>query len=286
MILKYLIISMRPKHWIKNLFVFIPILVSGSFFDFNLIIDALFAFVSFCLASSIVYLFNDLLDIDKDKNHHVKRHRPIAKGILSVSFVVFSIMILGGIIFLVGIISTRNIILLIGGYLLLNFNYTVWLKKIPIIDILCISFGFVLRVQAGVMATGLSTSLWLISMTFTLAMLMALGKRKVELNNSNTQVTRESLKGYSKQSILSMQNIFVSSTIIFYLMYTHINKHNSGNEIFFYASSIFVILGLLRYVQLLSTDILEEEPTTLLYTDKVIIISIILWAFMIVISFL
>ena len=286
MIVKNIIISIRPKHWVKNLFVFIPVLVSGSFFHFNLIIDSLLAFVSFCMASSIVYLFNDLLDIDKDKNHNVKRHRPIAKGTLPVIVVLISVIIMSAIIFFVGTISTRNILPLIGGYLFLNFNYTIWLKKIPIIDILCISFGFVLRVQSGVMATGLSTSLWLISMTFTLAMLMALGKRKVELNNSDNQLTREALKGYSKESILGMQNIFVSSTIIFYIMYTHLNKDNSGNEMFFYSSSIFVILGLLRYIQLLSNDALAEEPTSLIYNDKFIVTSIILWALMIIISFL
>ena len=113
--------------------------------------------------------------------------------------------LLGAIIFFVGTISTRNILPLIGGYLFLNFNYTIWLKKIPIIDILCISFGFVLRVQSGVMATGLSTSLWLISMTFTLAMLMALGKRKVELNNSDNQLTREALKGYSNFRLIEVE---------------------------------------------------------------------------------
>jgi len=276
---------MRLKHWVKNFFVFIPILVSGSFFDFILLKDSLFAFLSFCLASSSVYFFNDIIDIEKDKNHPVKKNRPIASDKISLlPALFFMLLMLFGIVFIQSV-SLNNIYVIILGYLILNFIYSLWLKKIPILDVICISIGFVLRVQAGVLATGLDTSEWLISMTFTLAMLLALGKRKVELENSNSNDTRDSLKGYSISSINSMQNIFISCTMIFYLLYTNLNTTFSGNKILLYMSSVFVISGLLRYVHLSFSEIINEDPTDILYKDKFIMISVILWALMILLSF-
>ena len=283
--IKNFIISMRLKHWVKNFFVFIPILVSGSFFDFILLKDSLFAFLSFCLASSSVYFFNDIIDIEKDKNHPVKKNRPISSGKISLlPALFFMLLMLFGIVFIQSV-SLNNIYVIILGYLILNFIYSLWLKKIPILDVICISIGFVLRVQAGVLATGLDTSEWLISMTFTLAMLLALGKRKVELENSNSNDTRDSLKGYSISSINSMQNIFISCTMIFYLLYTNLNTTFSGNKILLYMSSVFVISGLLRYVHLSFSEIINEDPTDILYKDKFIMISVILWALMILLSF-
>jgi len=281
-----IISALRLKHWVKNLFVFIPILVSGSFFDLNLLYNAVLAFLSFCLASSVVYFFNDLIDIEKDKNHPKKKYRPIASGKISISVAIFFIfvMLLG--IILLQSISINNIYILIISYLFLNFNYSLWLKKISIIDVMCISTGFVLRVQAGVLSTGLDTSEWLISMTFTLAMLLALGKRKVELKYINSDITRDSLKEYSIQSIHSMQAIFISCTMIFYLLYVNMNTTFSGNLEFLHASSIFVIAGLLRYVQISFSENIDEQPTDILYKDKFIMISVFLWSIMIFLSFI
>ncbi len=281
-----IITALRPKHWVKNFFVFIPLLVSGSFFDLNLLYNAVLAFLSFCLASSVVYFFNDLIDIEKDKNHPKKKHRPIASGKISVSTAIFFILLmLLGLIWLQSI-SVNNIYILIISYLFLNLNYSLWLKKITIIDVMCISTGFVLRVQAGVLSTGLDTSEWLISMTFTLAMLLALGKRKVELNHINSNITRDSLKGYSIASINSMQSIFISCTMIFYLLYVNLNITFLGNLEFLHGSSIFVIAGLLRYVQISFSENIDEQPTDILYNDKFIMISVFLWATMIFLSFM
>ena len=284
--LKYLIVSMRPKHWIKNFFVFIPLLVSGSFFNWALVKNSLFAFLSFCLVSSIVYIFNDILDKEKDKKHQNKKYRPIAIGKISFSTVLFFIFFLSSLIFLFQSISKNNIYVSIISYLGLNISYSLWLKRIPIIDVLCISIGFVIRVQAGVFATGLETSKWLISMTFTMAMFLALGKRKVELKNSDSHLTRESLAGYTILAIENMQNIFIACTLILYLLYTELNKTFSGNKEFLYISSVFVITGLLRYVQLSYDDRLEDEPTNILYKDRFILISVFFWGLIISLSYI
>lgn len=283
--LKNIITLTRPKHWVKNLFVFIPLLVSGSFFNLFLIGESFLAFIIFCLTSSTVYVFNDIIDKEKDQNHPQKKNRPIANGRVSLSYAIILIIFLILIIIFIAKLMANNIIPVIFIYLANNFFYSLVLKKLPIVDIICISLGFVLRVQSGVLATDLETSIWLIFMTFTLAMLLALGKRKTELNKTLKKETRDSLNGYSISSINNMQNIFVSCTLIFYLLYTNLNNTYTGNKILLLTSSLFVIMGLLRYIHISSLDLIEEEPTEILFKDKIIMSSVILWGLIIIISF-
>ena len=183
-------------------------------------------------------------------------------------------------------LSTGGRVYLNRNKILININYSLWLKRIPILDVICVSSGFVFRVLAGVVATGLETSSWLISMTFSLAMLLALGKRKAELKKSQFVNTRDSLKGYSEFSIINMQNVFISCTLVFYLLYINFNDSFSGNKYFLYVSSIFVIAGLLRYIQISYQDVVDEQPTNILYNDKFIMLSVILWGLTIALSFL
>lgn len=282
--IKSLIVTMRPKHWIKNLFVFIPLLVSGSYLNLFLLKESLFAFLSFCLASSIVYFINDFIDIEKDKNHPVKKFRPIASGkINSLTILFFVLLMLLGLI-LIEMISINNTYIIISTYLVLNLNYSIWIKKLIIWDVICVSLGFVLRVQGGVLATNLETSPWLISMTFTLAMFLILSKRSSELKKSYSTKTRDSLRGYTLSSIKHMQNIFISCTLIFYLLYVNLNQTFSGRIEFLYISSIFVIAGLMRFIQISSLESELEDPTNLLYKDKVIMLSVILWGILIGLS--
>ena len=284
--MKYVLYAMRPQQWVKNIFVFIPILVSGSFFNISLLLDSFIAFISFCLAASIVYLFNDIIDFSNDKNHPKKKYRPIASGKISKNLAFISILIILFFVFYLQNLAINNIWIIIILYLILNLNYSLWLKKIIIIDVICISIGFILRVQAGVVATGLENSEWLISMTFTLAMLLALGKRKAELENYGSNLkSRDSLQSYTSPLINVMQIIFVTCTIVFYLLYTNLNSTFDGNSLLLSLSSIFVVAGLLRYVQLSFDNVIEEDPTNILYKDKFILSSVILWGFIIILSF-
>lgn len=277
---------MRIHHWIKNLFVFIPLLISGSFFDFFLIKESFIAFFSFCLTSSIVYFFNDIIDIEKDKLHDSKKNRPIASGKISIFFSYFFILIMLTSVVVLQSFLNNNIYEIIVAYLFINLNYSLWLKKIAILDIICISSGFVFRVLAGALATGLETSNWLISMTFTLSMLLALGKRKSEIQKFKSLETRDSLKNYSLLSINSMQTVFISCTLILYLLYINLSDNFMGNRIFLFFSSIFVVAGLLRYIQISFEKNNYEQPTDILYRDRFIIIVVISWGLTIIFSFL
>ncbi len=283
--MKYLI-AIRIKQWVKNLFVLIPLLVSGSFFNSVLLLESIIAFFTFCLVSSCVYIINDLVDKEKDEIHPIKKNRPIASGKVTFNSSIFLIVFMFFIVIFLQYISINPIFLVVLLYFILNIFYSFVLKKIVIIDVLSISLGFVLRVEAGVLASNLESSPWLIAMTFTLAMLLALGKRKGELEYNNKLLTRESLNGYSKPMINNMQNIFVSCTLIFYLLFVNLNTTFLGHKEFLYASAIFVIAGLLRYVQLSFSEILEEEPTEILYKDKFIMISVFLWGLLILLSFI
>ena len=192
------------------------------------------------------------------------------------------LMILG--LILIEIISINNTYMIISAYLVLNLNYSTWIKKLIIWDVICVSIGFVLRVQGGVLATNLETSPWLISMTFTLAMFLILSKRSSELKKSYSANTRDSLRDYTLSSIKAMQNIFISCTLIFYLLYINLNQTFSGRIEFLYVSSIFVIAGLMRFIQISSLDSEMEDPTNLLYKDKVIMLSVIIWGILIGLS--
>ena len=284
--IRSIILSMRIRHWVKNLFVFIPLLVSGSFLNFHLVIQSFIAFISFSFLSSSVYLFNDIIDIENDKLHYVKKNRPIASGKISIPVGYFLIFILLFLIIFLQSLLTENIYEILFMYLFVNINYSLWLKNISIIDVICISSGFVFRVLAGVISTGLETSSWLILMTFTISMLLALGKRKFELKKNKTNKTRVSLKYYTLKSIESMQNIFVTCSLIFYLLYVNLNDYFPGDKNFLLFSSIFVVAGLLRYIQISSEESNFEEPTEILYNDKFITISVFLWALIILLSFI
>ena len=145
---------------------------------------------------------------------------------------------------------------------------------------------FCIKSLAGALATGLETSTWLISMTFTLSMLLALGKRKSEIQKFKSLETRDSLKNYSLLSINSMQTIFISCTLILYLLYINLADNFMGNRIFLFLSSIFVVAGLLRYVQISFEKNNYEQPTDILYRDRFIIIVVISWGLTIILSFL
>ncbi len=278
--------SLRLKHWVKNLFVFIPLLVSGSFIELELLKESFFAFLAFCFASSFIYVFNDLIDREKDKNHPIKMNRGIASGKITTLKAILILILLLLVLLQVESLATNSFISVLLAYIFLNINYSLWMKKIPVLDVMSISIGFVLRVQAGVLATDLSTSPWLIAMTFTLSMLLALGKRKAELKNTDAVSSRSSLAMYNEKIISSMQSIFSSSTLIFYFIYTNLSNMFLGNQTYLQISTLFVVAGLLRYVQISFDEDMIEEPTNILLMDGFILVSVLLWSFSIAASFI
>tara|TARA_Y100000768_G_scaffold43326_1_gene28346 strand:- start:5567 stop:6430 length:864 start_codon:yes stop_codon:yes gene_type:complete len=277
MIFQNFLSLLRVKHWIKNLFVFVPIFISGNFFEITLLHNSLLGFIVFSFASSSIYIFNDLIDIERDRNHHVKKNRPLASGAISKKTAVFSIIFLLASIYVIfGYINYVGIEVVIG-YLLLNVLYTFYLKHIVILDVMSISSGFVLRVMLGVMISNLELSQWLIALTFSLCMLLALGKRRAELKLENSNTSRPALNQYNLDLISSLQVIFVCITIMFYMMYTIFNNNFPGNTELLFYSSIFVIAGLARYMAIATSESMIDEPTNIVYQDHFILITVLSW---------
>ncbi len=269
----------RPKHWIKNLFVLIPLLVSGNLLDQTLLLPSFYGFLAFCLASSTIYVFNDIIDIENDRNHPIKKGRPLPSGIVTTNQAIFLIILLLAItIFITSRLNMSSIVMLIA-YSFLNILYTLKIKKYAILDIISISLGFVFRVQMGVFITELDTSAWLLVLTFSLSMLLALGKRKAELHLEIQNNSRKSLDGYNKEFITSMELIFITNTLVYYVLYTFFSESFPGDLSLFAFSSIFVLMGLSRYLYLSINEKFDTfyDPVEILFKDKFIMVSVILW---------
>ena len=275
----------RIKHWIKNLFVFIPLLVSGNIFDEVLLYKSIIIFFVFSFTSSAVYIFNDLMDIELDKLHPKKKNRPLANGTITISLANFvAAFLLASSLLLLFLINFDGLfpILL---YLIMNILYSLYLKSLPLFDIFSISLGFVLRVLAGLAVTSLSSSFWLISLTFTLSLLLATGKRRHELAFNEAILSRPSLSNYSLKFLESAQTMFANLVITFYVMYTFFNENFSGNHMTLMYSSVFVLGGILRYLQVNFSQNSIEEPTDILYYDKFLLTIILLWVLTIVFAY-
>ena len=251
--------------------------MSGNFLVYSFFENSIIAFSLFCLASSSVYIFNDLLDLNRDKEHSVKKNRPLSSGRISRQRGIFILLVLLSLIILIGYFNSFTGYKIISAYLILNFLYTTYLKHVEIIDVICISIGFVLRVSLGVVFSKLDTSLWLIGLTFSLSMLLALGKRKAEIKSQASTKVRPSLRRYNSEIISQLQIIFVTVTLIFYVMYTLFNQTFPGDRELLFYSSIFVTAGLGRYMMITSSDSMIEEPTNIVYQDRFILFTVLCW---------
>ncbi|QYO65880.1 decaprenyl-phosphate phosphoribosyltransferase [Leptolyngbya sp. 7M] len=270
---------LRPQQWIKNLFVFIPAFFAGKVW---LLIESpklILTFIAFCLIASAVYIFNDLRDLEYDRLHALKRQRPLATGAVPVRNAVALMIILAIASILIAFYISNNIPLIIGGYAVLNLIYSLGLKHFSLIDISFISIGFVLRVLAGGMAIDVTVSKWLVMMTFLLASCLALGKRRDDLLlDIEKEDLRPALKGYTLGFIDTCLVVLGVATIVCYIMYTVseevVQRLHSDN---IYLTSVFVILGMLRFLQIAMVEENSGSPTDILLRDRFIQILIGLW---------
>lgn len=274
----YLIILLRPHQWIKNFFIFAPLLFSLEF-DSGIIYDVLVGFLLFSFAASSIYILNDYHDINEDKAHPIKCKRPLASGTISKKMAIFTMVCL----FSFSIICSfyLNImfacILLI--YIILNIAYTFKLKHVSILDISIIAIGFVLRIFAGAELISSTPSMWIVLVTFVLALFLALAKRRDDcLLAINGKKTRKNIDGYNLEMVNAAMTLMAGVTIVSYLMYTvspevlaRLNTHN------LYLTSFFVILGILRYMQLTFVELNSGSPTKLVLKDKFLQFTIIAW---------
>jgi 4-hydroxybenzoate polyprenyltransferase len=260
----------RPKQWVKNGFVFAPLIFSGELLNPSAISHALFAALFFCLASSATYIVNDLRDIEADKRHPKKsKSRPLASGLVSKS----SALILLGLLYFIllyGYFIMPKVILVIGVYLILNLAYTFFLKHEPVIDIFTIAIGFVLRVIAGAVALDLAPSVWMCVTTLCLALYLAAVKRRQELAQSGAD-GRKVLAKYSVALVDRYAEMSATGALLFYSMFVMSTRPELAITI------PLVLYGLFRYWYVVEALDGGESPTDALLADWQLMLVIALW---------
>ena len=287
----------RPRQWIKNLAVFTPIIFTGQLFNGAAFWQSFWAFIALCFLSSSNYIFNDILDAPHDRKHPFKKFRPIASGklprytaaIVSIIFVIIGLNIsvsLGQAFLIMAII-----------FILLEYFYSLVFKHFTVIDILTISGAYFVRVYAGEAATGFHISIWLALAVLSLALFLAIGKRRAELTlmqgykNALPRDTRESLLHYSEKLLDTYTAMFANSTFITYMFYTFLAKLNQPGFFLKNISDLtldiadrkwmiitipFVLFGIMRYMQLIYEG-QGESPEQILTSDPPLLITVILW---------
>lgn len=271
--------SLRPAQWTKNFFVFAGIIFSLKFFEINFLIKVIYAFVVFCLASSAIYLINDIKDIEGDKRHPQKKFRPIASGQISIpAALILALALLAGSIYW-SFLLDLSFALVILTYLILMLLYTFLLREMVILDVFSIAAGFVLRALAGAVVIRVEFSPWLMICTVLLSLFIALGKRRHELVSLEEAVEhRKILDEYNPKLLDQLISAVAGSTVMAYALYTlwpgTIAKFGTVNLVY---SVPFVLYGIFRYLYLIYKREEGGRPEKILVTDLPLIFSIILW---------
>ena len=266
----------RPKQWTKNFFCLVGIFFIGKF-SADLLLPVLMTFVAFCLVSSSVYIFNDLIDREADKIHKVKRERPLAKGDVSVlgSCVLSAVFLLSGLA-IVGNINNATLSC-VGFYLLVNISYSLWLKHVVLVDTFCIAMGFVLRLLSGIYAINAIPTGWITLCTMFLAIFLAFGKRRCELNANNeaSASQRPVLTHYTVEFLDFLLNSTATMTIMSYAIFTT----SSGKNPSLVMTVPIVYYAIVYYKRLVMVLNIGEDPTLVILKDRKLQLAIILWLF-------
>ncbi len=270
MVIIDLVKLMRPKQWVKNIFVIAPLFFANAFNDLVSIQNSVLAFVIFCLASSATYVLNDIFDAEADRKHPTKsQKRPIASGRVTVRQATM-LLILLYLLHIPAFLVMPDIAFIILGYIFLNAAYLFYLKHQPVLDVFSIAVGFVLRVFAGAEAIGVGTSDWMMFSTFSLALFLASIKRRQELKNSGADA-RLALKAYTVDLATRFAEISAVSALVFYSLY--ILTQNKG----LWITVPLVMFGLFRFWYIV--EVLEdgESPTDVLYSDWPLLLTVLVW---------
>lgn len=282
--LKQLLITMRPKQWTKNLFIFPALVFDLKLLDPAYVSKTILAFILFCILSGSVYLINDLADIEKDRQHPVKRNRPLPSGKLRRSWAIIAAVVLPVIALALSFLL-KPLFGLVGlSYFILFLAYSFLLKNIVILDVLIIATGFVLRVAAGsVVAEAERFSPWLYVCITLLALFVGLGKRRNEviLLDANALQHRKVLREYSPQLLDEMMALVTSSTLIAYSLYTFSAENLPANKSMMLTIP-FVVYSIFRYLYLIHQKNLGGSPEEILIRDIPFIISNLSWIIVVV----
>ena len=283
--LKHVGVSMRPGQWVKNLFIFAGVIFSGNLFHPEVLIRVGNGFILFSLVASSVYIFNDIIDLEYDRAHPQKKTRPLAAGLLNVAAAYASVIVLATAGLIGALILDRIFFAILLSYLIINLAYTLKIKKMVILDIMCIASGFVLRVVAGTELAEVAASDWLILCTITLSLFLGFSKRRHELvaTGSRALSHRKVLGDYSLSFLDQMIAVASACTVMSYALYTvspqTVNRFGTRNLVF---SIPFVIYGIYRYLYLIHQKNLGGNPPAEMIKDLPLLINALLWALSVV----
>ena len=281
--MKYLKL-IRPQHWIKNFFVLIPMFFGGELFDLESITNGIVVFFAFSFVASSIYCYNDIVDADADRSHPIKCRRPIASGAVSVrhAYWLMAAMFLLSMstLLLLPPLSMWNVMAVVLFYYVLNLAYCSKLKQYAILDVCLVAFGFVLRIIAGGQAEDVELSTWIVLMTFLLTLFLSFAKRRDDVlrMNETGEAPRHNTSRYNLTFINQAITITASVTLVCYIMYTvspEVTEHFGSG--YLYLTSVFVLLGLLRYIQIAVVDQKSGDPVKVALHDRFSQLIVLAW---------
>ncbi|HET6255658.1 MAG TPA: decaprenyl-phosphate phosphoribosyltransferase [Puia sp.] len=271
---------LRPKDWAKNLFLFLPLFFAGEFKDVHELFMVSLGFIAFSLVASSIYIINDYRDREDDRKHPVKCKRPLASGAVSPTsaLVICAFLLIAG--FGLAWWVRDKFFFVLAIYFLINLSYSLGLKSIAILDLVLLAAGFVLRIKAGSVISRIPLSEWIVIMVFLLAIFMAIGKRRddVLLKLSTGTDMRKSIKGYNLELLNVLLALVSAIIIVAYLMYCMDPETVAKMRTYrLYYTGVFVMAGIMRYLQLIYVVADAGSPTRILYKDRFIQLTLLLW---------
>jgi len=263
---------MRPKSWLKNVFVFVPIAFALEFIQWDKMLNTIIAFAAFCVVTSAVYIFNDICDKERDAAHPVKCKRPIASGAVKkpIAYVLMILLMLIG--FAVAYIINILVCVFAAAYVLVNVLYSIWLKHMPIYDCFCIAAGFVIRVFAGAASYGGAFSEWLFLTTVAMSLFMAFGKRRGELIKTDGASTRAVLERYNVGFLNGIVFTCAGLSIMFYSLWA---LTRGAYMIYTVPLIIFIVCN---YLLLITDRDSHGDPTSVIFASKTLIVACLVYA--------
>ena len=283
--LRGLLKTMRPRQWVKSVIVYAALVFDGKLLDLNLFLLTTVVFFAFCLLSSSVYIMNDMVDIEKDRQHPRKKARPLASGLLDIRFAAVAAVLLGLVSLIAGFLINPWVSVVLLVYLAQNVAYSFWLKNIVIIDVMVLSLGFLLRVVAGVIVVQVTNfSPWLYICVTLLALFLGFGKRRQEivLLEGDAGSHRASLAEYNLPMLDQIMAMITTSTLIAYTFYSFDSATAlAHNKMLITVPFVFYFLA--RYLYLVHVRHLGGAPDELLLEDRPLLINSVLWAATVVI---
>ena len=278
--LRHLTHLLRPHHWIKNWFVLVPAFFAGQAGNIAVMIPSLGATLVFCLIASMVYIMNDLRDIEADKLHSKKSCRPLPSGLISPTMAIVTMMFLAGLAaaLLWWLQPATEFLLIIAAYCVINLSYSFGLKQIALVEIFLVSSGYILRLLAGGLVAQSHLTTWIIACTGLVSLLITVGKRRGDLAQNNDQhQQRKSLNKYSVAYLDHLMIMLSAATVVTYLLFSmsEYAQIHFGEHVIL--SAVFVIFGIMRYLQIVIVENGGDQPTTLLYRDRWMVLTLLAW---------